>query len=93
MSSLERCPSGRRSPFDWAPIPWIRDVKVVSDTFDLGSTVAVRECRRDAHLDEGSRRTAVWTGDVDTDYSGPRLNLADILEDDADVPAQFFVDR
>jgi len=37
------------------------------------------------------RPSAVWTGSVLPNYAGPRLNLADVLELDADVPAQFFV--
>jgi DNA (cytosine-5)-methyltransferase 1 len=40
----------------------------------------------------GTGRTpSVWTADIRSAFDGPRLTLADILEDDADVPAQFFV--
>ena len=35
----------------------------------------------------------MWTTDVTSTYAGERQTLSDILELDADVPAQFYVNE
>ena len=42
-------------------------------------------------ISASDRAPTVWTEPSRPIYDGPRLTLGDILEDDADVPAQFFV--
>lgn len=80
-----------KESFDWAPITLDRDVKVVSDTFNLGTRPSPFGNAGVMHISSNGRPPAVWTGNVAPNYAGPRLNLADVLENDADVPAQFFV--
>ncbi len=81
-----------RGTWDWAPISLDPDIKRVSDEFGIGA-------RRTAFGNAGVMRirpdgqgAAVWTMEVQADYSGPRQVLAEVLEATADVPAQFFVD-
>lgn len=38
------------------------------------------------------RGREVTTVDVDPDYNGPRITLGDVLVDEKDVPAEFFID-
>ncbi len=80
-----------RSDLDWTPLALDRDVKVVSDTFNLGTRPSPFGNAGVMRISSSGRAPTVWTGDVTAAYDGPWLTLGDILEDDADVPAQFFV--
>jgi DNA-cytosine methyltransferase len=85
-------PLREREPIDWVPIPLQSDVKVVSDTFNLGPK---RTPFGNAGVMRGSssgRGAAVWTTDVRSAWIGERKVLADVLEPSQDVPAQFFVE-
>lgn len=78
--------------FDWTPLSLDRDVKVVSDTFNLGPKKTPFGNAGVMRISPGQRDAAVWTTMVRPAYTGPRAVLADILEPAEDVPAQFFVD-
>jgi DNA (cytosine-5)-methyltransferase 1 len=85
-------PLREKEPFDWTPIHLDSDVKVVSDTFNLGPK---RTPFGNAGVMRGSstgRGAAVWTTDVRPAWAGKRDVLSDILEPTEDVPAQFFVE-
>lgn len=79
-------------PFDWAPVELDRDVKVVSDSFNLGPKKTPFGNAGVMRVSSGSRSAAVWTTDVRSAHTGERKVLADMLEPTVDVPAQFFVD-
>ncbi len=79
-------------PFDWTPVPLDRDVKVVSDTFNLGPKRTPFGNAGVMRISAGVRSAAVWTTDVRPTWMGQRKVLADVLEPAEDVPAQFFVD-
>ena len=81
-----------KEPFDWTPITLDRDVKVVSDTFNLGTRKTPFGNAGVMRISVGERTASVWTHDVRPAYLGERQTLADILEPTADVPAQFFVE-
>lgn len=80
-----------RTEFDWAPMVLDRDVKVVSDTFGIGTQKSTFGNAGVMRISSGGRAPIVWTGDMNPAYVGSRQALGDILELDADVPAQFFV--
>jgi len=84
-------PVREKDRYDWAPIALDRDVKVVSDTFNLGSRPSPFGNAGVMRISSNGRPSAVWTEVVVPNYAGARLNLADVLELDADIPAQFFV--
>jgi DNA (cytosine-5)-methyltransferase 1 len=79
-------------PFDWSPIALDADVKVVSDTFNLGPRKTPFGNAGVMRTSADGRGAAVWTTDVRSAYTGARQTLADILEPADDVPAQFFVE-
>ncbi len=85
-------PLREKEPFDWAPIRLDPDVKVVSDTFNLGSKRTPFGNAGVMRVSSSGRGAAVWTGDVRPALVGERTALADILEPADDVPAQFFVE-
>jgi DNA (cytosine-5)-methyltransferase 1 len=79
-------------PFDWTPVSLDRDVKAVSDSFNLGPKKTPFGNAGVMRISAGDRRAAVWTTDVRAAYHGERHVLADVLEPADDVPAQFFVE-
>jgi DNA (cytosine-5)-methyltransferase 1 len=81
-----------KEPFDWTPVTLDRDVKVVSDTFNLGPRKTPFGNAGVMRISASDRRAAVWTTDVKPAYIGSRQVLRDILEPDEDVPGQFFVE-
>jgi DNA (cytosine-5)-methyltransferase 1 len=81
-----------KEPFDWTPIPLDPDVKVVSDTFNLGPKRTPFGNAGVMRISSSGRGAAVWTSDVRPAWVGQRAVLADVLEPAEDVPAQFFVD-
>jgi DNA (cytosine-5)-methyltransferase 1 len=85
-------PHEARETFDWPPVPLDRDVKVVSDTFNIGPRRTPFGNAGVMRISSGGRGAAVWTMDVRPAWVGPRQTLGDILEPAADVPAQFFVE-
>ena len=85
-------PLAEKEPFDWAPLRLDPDVKVVSDTFNLGPRKTPFGNAGVMRISGGDRGAAVWTTDVRPAYQGPRTVLADVLERTEDVPQQFFVD-
>jgi DNA (cytosine-5)-methyltransferase 1 len=85
-------PLREKEPFDWTPIPLDRDVKVVSDTFNVGPKRTPFGNAGVMRLSSGGRGAAVWTANVAPAWVGERKALADILERTDDVPAQFFVE-
>ena len=85
-------PLREKQPFDWTPLSLDRDVKVVSDSFNLGPRKTPFGNAGIMRISAGDRAAAVWTTNVEAAYSGERMTLGDILEPADDVPAQFFVD-
>lgn len=85
-------PLRSKEPFDWTPIRLSRDVKVVSDTFNLGPKRTPFGNAGVLRVSAGDREASVWTHDVRQAFLGDRAVLANILEPAADVPAQFFVE-
>ena len=85
-------PLREKEPFDWAPLTLDPDVKVVSDTFNLGPKKTPFGNAGVMRISPNGRGAAVWTTDVRADFLGDRQVLADILEPADDVPAQFFVE-
>ncbi len=85
-------PLREKEPFDWTPVTLDRDVKVVSDTFNLGTKKTPFGNAGVMRISAGERSAAVWTTTVVADYHGARETLGDILEPADDVPAQFFVE-
>ena len=85
-------PLRAKDPFDWTPISLDHDVKVVSDTFNLGTKKTPFGNAGVMRISAGDRAASVWTHDVRPAYVGERATLADILEPVDDVPAQFFVE-
>jgi DNA (cytosine-5)-methyltransferase 1 len=84
-------PLREKEPFDWAPVTLDRDVKVVSDTFNLGPKRTPFGNAGVMRISPADRAAAVWTTDVRPAFVGARQALADVLEPSEDVPAQFFV--
>jgi DNA (cytosine-5)-methyltransferase 1 len=84
-------PAELRSDFDWAPVSLHRDVKLVSDSFGLGARKSEFGNAGVMRISSNGRAPVVYTGDVSSTFVGERPTLAKVLEDDADVPAQFFV--
>ncbi len=62
--SHERCRPEREEPFDWTPVSLDRDVKVVSDTFNLGPKRTPFGNAGVMRISAGGRHAAVWTTDV-----------------------------
>jgi DNA (cytosine-5)-methyltransferase 1 len=85
-------PLRAKEPFDWTPVALDRDVKVVSDTFNLGPKKTPFGNAGVMRISAGDRAASVWTHDVRPAYLGDRQIMADILEPAEDVPAQFFVE-
>jgi DNA (cytosine-5)-methyltransferase 1 len=85
-------PLREKEPFDWAPVHLDRDVKVVSDTFNVGAKGTPFGNAGVMRISSSGRGAAVWTGDVRPAWIGERTVLGDILEPAQDVPAQFFVE-
>jgi DNA (cytosine-5)-methyltransferase 1 len=85
-------PWRKKEPFDWAPIRLDPDVKVVSDTFNVGPKRTPFGNAGVMRISASGRGAAVWTADVRPAWIGDREVLADILEPAQDVPAQFFVE-
>jgi DNA (cytosine-5)-methyltransferase 1 len=85
-------PLHQREEFDWTPVSLDRDVKVVSDTFNMGPKRTPFGNAGVMRISAGERKAAVWTTDVRPAYVGQRQTLSDVLEPADDVPAQFFVD-
>jgi DNA (cytosine-5)-methyltransferase 1 len=84
-------PAREQERFDWTPISLDRDVKAVSDTFNLGPHRTPFGNAGVMRVSAGTRNAAVWSTDVRPNYVGQRKTLADIIESSDDVPAQFFV--
>jgi DNA (cytosine-5)-methyltransferase 1 len=84
-------PAELRGDFNWSPISLPRDVKLVSDTFGVGARRSEFGNAGVMRISSNGRGPAVYTGDVSSTYVGDHPTLAKVLEDDADVPAQFFV--
>jgi DNA (cytosine-5)-methyltransferase 1 len=85
-------PAKPSEPFDWTPLSLARDVKVVSDTFNLGPKKTPFGNAGVMRISPGERDAAVWTSVVRPAYAGPRQVLAEVLERADDVPPQFFVE-
>jgi DNA (cytosine-5)-methyltransferase 1 len=85
-------PLQEKETFDWAPIHLDRDVKVVSDTFNVGPRRTPFGNAGVMRISSGGRGAAVWSADVRPVHDGRREVLADLLEPAQDVPAQFFVE-
>jgi DNA (cytosine-5)-methyltransferase 1 len=85
-------PLRAKEPFDWTPLTLDRDVKVVSDTFNLGTRKTPFGNAGIMRISAGDRAAAVWTTDVRPFHAGDRQTLGDILEPADDVPSQFFVE-
>jgi DNA (cytosine-5)-methyltransferase 1 len=85
-------PLRETEPFDWTPLSLDRDVKVVSDTFNVGPRKTPFGNAGVMRISGSDRGAAVWTTDVKASYLGNRETLADVLEPAEDVPAQFFVE-
>ena len=85
-------PLREKEPFDWTPVWLDRDVKVVSDTFNVGPKRTPFGNAGVMRISSAGRGAAVWTGDVRPAWVGERTVLADILEPAQDVPGQFFVE-
>jgi DNA (cytosine-5)-methyltransferase 1 len=85
-------PLRQKEPFDWTPIALDRDVKAVSDTFNIGSKRTPFGNAGVMRISSSGRGAAVWTTDVRPAWIGERDVLADVLEPAQDVPAQFFVE-
>jgi DNA (cytosine-5)-methyltransferase 1 len=85
-------PSREKEPFDWTPLHLDPDVKVVSDTFNLGPKKTPFGNAGVMRISSTGRGAAVWTTDVRPTWLGDRQILADVLEPAEDVPAQFFVE-
>lgn len=85
-------PLRERERFDWTPITLDPDVKVVSDTFNLGRGKTPFGNSGVMRTSSNGRGAAVWTTNVDAAYLGERAILADILEPAVDIPSQFFVE-
>jgi DNA (cytosine-5)-methyltransferase 1 len=85
-------PADEKERFDWVPQRLDADVKVVSDTFNLGSKRKPFGNAGVMRVSPAGRGAAVWTTDVRPAWTGDRRVLADILEEPQDVPPQFFVD-
>ena len=91
-SSRARCLRARRSRSTGRRSILDADVKVVSDTFNVGAEEdAIRERGRDAHQLDRSRRRRLDDG-CPACLGRCATTLADVLEPAADVPAQFFVE-
>jgi DNA (cytosine-5)-methyltransferase 1 len=85
-------PLQEKETFDWAPIHLDRDVKVVSDTFNVGPRRTPFDNAGVMRISSSGRGAAVWSADVRPVHDGRREVLADLLEPAQDVPAQFFVE-
>lgn len=85
-------PTSEKEPFDWTPLNLDPDVKVVSDTFNLGPHKTPFGNAGVMRISSGGRGAAVWTTDVRPAYLGDRVTLGEVLEPADDVPPQFFVD-
>lgn len=85
-------PMVEKELFDWTPLTLDPDVKVVSDTFNLGPKKTPFGNAGVMRISSHGRGAAVWTTDVRPDYLGDRQVLSDILEPADDVPAHFFVE-
>jgi DNA (cytosine-5)-methyltransferase 1 len=85
-------PLREKDLFDWTPIHLDPDVKVVSDTFNVGPKKTPFGNAGVMRISSTGRGAAVWTTDVRPVWNGERDVLADVLEPADDVPAQFFVE-
>jgi DNA (cytosine-5)-methyltransferase 1 len=85
-------PLREKEAFDWAPISLDRDIKHLSDTFNLGPKRTPFGNAGVMRISASDRAASVWTTNVESAYVGDRQTLGDILEPAEDVPTQFFVD-
>ena len=78
---------------DWDPIHLGFDLKAVSDTFNVPSKPKVFGNTGVVRLGTRGVGASVYTLDVVPAQATQLMTLASVLEDDADVPPQFFVDE